>query len=89
MKILENLIGVIYWIWTFISPFLILSLIGFLIWIGTEEVVFLYLFCIVGIGLGIYFAESVRKQGGAVKFMGKLYSNTEFDENDSKRNDKS
>ncbi len=79
-KILAIIIESIYWLWTFISPFLLISLIGFFLWLTTRNIIFLYVFGLLGLVIGVYFAERIRKKVGSSKFMGKLLSTPEFEE---------
>lgn len=68
--------------WIFISSFILVFLIGVFIWVKTKEQFYLYLFGFIGTVVGLYFIKRILKKGGAINFMGKLYSNKEFTEKD-------
>jgi uncharacterized membrane protein YhfC len=64
--------------WIFISSFILVFLIGVFFWVKTKEQLYLYLFGFIGTVVGLFFIKLILKRGGAISFMGKLYSNKEF-----------
>lgn len=78
-SLLALFVNILYYTWVFISPFILVSLVGFFIWLGTSKIVFLYTFIVLGFIIGLLFVIRVRKKGGAIKLMGTLYSTPEFE----------
>ena len=78
-KILEAIPEIANWIKIFISPTLIGAIIGFIVslWLGgnTGIIVGAIIF-IIGLVLGIIFAEWARKKEGTNNFMTRLMSTT-------------
>lgn len=69
---MKGLIGILSWLRNFISPFLVFLIIAIVLFYYFEKTtwslilgIFLVIF---GIGLGIYFAEKVRKKYSSESF---------------------
>jgi len=78
-KILESIPEIVNWLLIFISPTLIGAIIGFItaLWLrGFLGIVVGTIILIVGIILGIKFAEWARKKEGTNNFMTRLSSTT-------------
>jgi len=72
MKFLESLVELFYWIVIFLSPSLIFGFIGFVIYYNYKSSLGFTSFIglsILGVGLGVYFAERIRKTSGCATFM--------------------
>lgn len=69
-------INLIYWFQAFLSPVLLLGLIG--LWIGSEKILFLFL-AIGGI-IGIVLAEYIRRKIGLDAFFSRIYGSNKMDE---------
>ena len=72
MKFLESLVEGFYWLLIFISPTVILGFAGFVAWYnfkGTIGIISFIALALAGIGLGIYFAERIRKTVGCSMFL--------------------
>jgi len=62
MKIISTLISFIYYMWIFISSFILVFLIGVFIWVKTKEQFYLYLFGFIGTVVGLYFIKRILKK---------------------------
>lgn len=74
MKVLDSITEIIDWLKIFISPFLIFGFIGFVLYKNIDSGIGLglfVLFVIIGLALGIYFAERIRKKVGTTTFITK------------------
>ncbi|MBL7724852.1 MAG: hypothetical protein JNK27_11915 [Chitinophagaceae bacterium] len=69
-------INLIYWFHVFLSPVLLLGLIG--LWIGSEKMLFLLL--AIGGVIGIVLAEYIRRKIGLSIFFSRIYGPNEMDE---------
>ena len=75
MKFLESLVEWVYWTEIFLFPTLILVFAGYVIDYNFGGIIGLSFFIglsALGIGLGIYFAEKIRRTMSCVTFMVKL-----------------
>ena len=87
MKFLESLIELFYWILIFVSPTLIFGFIGFVVYYNYHGNLGFMLFIglsILGVGLGIYFAEKIRKSVGCAIFMTRVSSWSDSNKDESK-----
>ena len=72
MKFLESLMELIYWFGIFLCPTILFGFIGFVIYYNYDGLLGLLLFIgfsAFGIGLGIIFAEKIRRTVGCSTFM--------------------
>jgi hypothetical protein len=72
MKFLETLIELFYWTWIFLCPTAILGFVGFLCYYNDKTIIGIVAFVallLTGIGLGIYFAERIRRSVGCAAFI--------------------
>ncbi len=72
MKFLESLMEFFYWCVIFICPTAILSIIGFVINYNYKGDIGFFSFIglsILGVALGIYFAEKIRRSVGCTYFI--------------------
>ena len=86
MKFLENLIELFCWCWIFLCPTLISGFIGFVIYYnykGNIGIISFIGLSVVGVALGIYFAEKIRKSVGCTMFLTRVptWSDSKKDEN--------
>lgn len=70
---------VIYWLQIFIAPVLIFGIISLFTYSNNKILALALLF--VGIALGIFFAELVRRKYGLDKFFARLYNNEQDNSN--------
>ena len=76
----------IYWLWAFIVPVLILGIPGWLLYEKSEtNLVFFILLALLGIVVGVYVAERIRKGPGLSKFFGSISASADVkDRNEPK-----
>ena len=72
MRFLAIVIEALCWLKIFLSPFLLLSLIGGALYLSTQQLLWLLLFSLTGLFGGILFAEWARRTYGCSAFLGKL-----------------
>lgn len=89
---MNKLFEIIYWIKIFLSPFIIFLFIALAIYFSNEELLWIsVLLSIIGLALGIVYAERIRKKHGTTQYMGKIYNTDDvsgYDEIiDGKKND--
>lgn len=73
-------INAIFWLWIFIIPAGIMSFIGLLLYYkSSQNLPYSILIGIIGIVLGIYLAELVRKKHGFDYFFGILLSTPDIE----------
>jgi hypothetical protein len=71
---MNRLLELIYWIKIFLSPFLILVAIGWVVYVYDQN--FLWISVLLGITgtiLGVFWAERVRRRTGTAQYMAKIY----------------
>jgi uncharacterized membrane protein YedE/YeeE len=86
MKFLEFLIELIYWFGIFLCPAVLFGFIGFVVHYNFNNPAGLLLsivFYVFGVGLGVFFAERMRRAVGCSTFMTRMtpWSDSEKDEN--------
>ena len=72
MKTLDTITEIIDWGKIFMSPFLIFGFIGFVLYKNVEGgigICLFVVFLIIGLALGIYIAEKIRKKVGTSTFV--------------------
>ena len=73
MKLFMLFINSIFWLWLFIVPAGILSFIGYWIYAkDSSNSTYAVMLAVLGILLGIYLAENVRRKYGLSKFFGRI-----------------
>ena len=89
-KILENIIELIGWIQIMISPILISSFIGFIIYYNFQNtlgLVISFIVIVIGLYLGIRLANKKYKSTGTIDFLSRIDSSPELDnKNDENKN---
>lgn len=81
MSVLDKIFSIIAWIEIFISPFLIGSIVAFFSWFYFQSIfakAFAFIIFIVGIVVGIRFAEYARKKKGTLNFISKVNEPSEL-----------
>jgi hypothetical protein len=71
---MNRLVELIYWIKIFLSPFLILVAMGWVVYVYDQH--FLWISLLLGITgtiLGVFWAERVRRRTGTAQYMAKIY----------------
>lgn len=72
---MNKLFEIIYWIKIFLSPFIIFLFIALAIYFSNEELLWIsVLLSIIGLVLGIVYAERIRKKHGTTQYMGRIYN---------------
>jgi hypothetical protein len=85
MKFFMYFINTIYWLWLVITPLIPISIFGF--WLydkSSENVPFIILLGILGLIIGIAWAEKTRKQQGLATFFSKIINSDDIDESEDK-----
>ena len=77
------IVRIIFWIQAFISPTLLLGLIG--VFIGSERATIVLL--IIGAVIGIFVAEYIRRKIGLDIFFARIYGPNQMDEKYNKKKD--
>ncbi len=88
MKVFMFFINTIFWLWAFIVPSGILGFFAFLIYSRSEtNLPYAILISIVGIALGIWIAETIRKKHGLSHFFSRIMASPDLDpESDTEKN---
>ena len=69
MRIFFFVINTIYWLWIFLAPTIVFGLIGFFLYSSSaENLPYLIFLTIIGMALGILWAERIRKKHGLTHF---------------------
>ncbi|TPD69788.1 SoxR reducing system RseC family protein [Flavobacterium microcysteis] len=89
---MNKLFEIIYWVKIFLSPFIIFLFIALAIYFSNEELLWIsILLSIIGLVLGIVYAERIRKKHGTTQYMGKIYNTDDISDYneiiDGKKND--
>lgn len=80
MKIFMFFINAIYWLGIFIVPTGIMSFLGIWIYIKNESnLLYSIILIIVGLVLGIFLAEKIRRKYGLDNFFGRLSATPDID----------
>jgi membrane protein YdbS with pleckstrin-like domain len=82
MNKFDKIIELINWIKIFLSPFIISVVAAILLFLSSENYwlqVLSVIIIILGIILGVYFAEKIRKKQGTERFMAKIYESPDLD----------
>ena len=82
MRLLEKFVEALCWLKIFFSPFFLFALIGGLLYLSTNQLLWLLIFLLTGLFLGIAFAEWARRKFGCSAFLGKLLGTPELDKNE-------
>ena len=85
-KILENIIELIGWVQIMISPILISSFIGFIIYYNFQNtlgLVISFILIAIGLYLGIRLANKKYKSTGTIDFLSRIHSSPELDKKDN------
>lgn len=81
-KVFETIIDIFQWIAIVLSPLLISSVIGVLVYLsypGTTGIILFILFGLLGLIIGIIWATRVWKRYGTHSYMSRIMSSPEFD----------
>ncbi len=71
---MNKIVELYYWLRIFLSPFILLNALGIYIYWSKENLWWLsILLGLLGCGLGLYFAERIRKRKGTSQFMSEIY----------------
>lgn len=71
---MNRLVELIYWIKIFLSPFLTLNAIGFVVYLSDKHFLWIsVLLGLIGTILGVFWAERVRRRTGTAQFMAKIH----------------
>ena len=74
-KVFDILTELIFWIAVFASPFLLGVVIGTLIYIPNESLLWLSIIIVaIGFFTGLFIAEKIRKKYGCSNYMSKIFS---------------
>ncbi|MFC6225065.1 hypothetical protein ACFP2F_17585 [Hymenobacter artigasi] len=87
MKLIEQLLSSLAWLQLFIAPALIGSFLGLLLWLNFRSgwgVVGGGILALLGIGVGIAFAEKARRGKGTIEFMSRTSAHPELYRDDKK-----
>lgn len=80
---MNKLFEIIYWIKIFLSLFIIFIFIALAIYFFNEELLWIsVLLSIIGLVLGIVYAERIRKKHGTTQYMGKIYNTDDISDYD-------
>src|SRR5688572_9106062 len=80
MRIFEYFINLIFWLWAFIVPTAIFSFVGFLFYSkSADNLPYTILSVAIGIFLGIWIAERIRKRHGLTHFFSQISASPELD----------
>lgn len=80
---MNKLFEIIYWIKIFLSPFIIFIFIALAIYFFNKELLWIsVLLSIIGLVLGIVYAERIRKKHGTTQYMGKIYNTDDISDYD-------
>jgi len=90
MRFLENMIEFFCWCWIFICPTLILGIAGFVIYCNYKTGIGVASFIglsVLGVVLGIYFAERIRRSVGCTMFVTRIsgYSDSQKSKKDESK----
>lgn len=89
MNFFDKIIEIIAWIKILISPLLFGIVIGLVIWFNFENIVFKFIAILIsclGLFIGIYFAEKIRKKSGTQEFLSTIYSSPDLDNLNTSKN---
>jgi hypothetical protein len=74
VEIMNKLFELIFWLKIFLSPFVLLNVIGFIIYLSDDNLWWVWVALgVLGSVLGIYWAEHVRKKHGTTEFMAQVF----------------
>ncbi len=83
MKFISFFVEMIYWIQIFLCPTILIGLVGLASYgymKNTTGMLLFFVFIVLGIGTGIYFAERVRRRIGCSTFMSRVMGRSTADE---------
>jgi hypothetical protein len=76
---MSKLFEAIYWLKIFMSPFLFLNGAGVILFYIDRKYLWAWLLLgSMGIILGVYWAEKVRKKKGTIRYMSEIYSSNDI-----------
>ena len=88
IKFFKFLAYAILWLWVFIVSAGLFFFLGFLLYHKSVDYLFISIIVtILGVVLGIWLAEFIRKKYGLDYFFGKLLSTPELEEDDNTKNE--
>jgi len=74
---MNRLVELIYWIKIFLSPFLILVAMGWVVYVYDQHFLWISLLLVItGTILGVFWAERVRRRTGTAQYMAKFIIQT-------------
>lgn len=82
MNFFDKVIELINWVKIFLSPLIICLILGSILFLSLDHIIFHILagiIIIAGIATGIYFAEKIRKKHGTERFMAKIHESPDLD----------
>lgn len=72
-RVLKFLTESVFWIQVFISPFILFSIVGVVVYVYQPKLLWLSaLLLLLGIVVGIIWAERVRKRAGTSRYIGRI-----------------
>jgi len=94
MNLVEKFVALLSWVQIMIAPFSGGVIIGFIIWGNNQNTMGLSIgigFAVLGLVLGILWAEKIRRKNGTMNFIAKARGSPELDdpkiyEDDAKQN---
>jgi hypothetical protein len=78
IRFFKNCLEVIAWLNIVLSPTAILGFLGYLLYLKLESIFLLILFIVVGMSVGIYIAERVRKTIGCSDLVFRMFSSKDI-----------
>lgn len=88
MKAIMFVIDLAFWLWAFIVPAGIFGFLAFLVYNrSSRNLPYSILLLIIGVLLGIWVAETIRKKHGLVHFFSRLIATPELDSIDDKKDE--
>ena len=88
MKIFMFFINLIFWMWAFIVPAGIFAFFAYFIYLkSASNRPFTIIICVIGVILGIWVAETIRKKYGLSHFFSRIMASPDLDP-ESKTEDK-
>jgi hypothetical protein len=91
MKLIEKFVALLAWVQIMVTPFFGGVIIGFLNWLtfhNTRGMIVGIAISLLGLVLGIVWAEKERKKKGTVNFMSRVNASPELDAKDEEENQK-
>jgi hypothetical protein len=88
MKLIEQLLSALAWLQLFIAPAIIGSFLGLLLWLNFRNgwgLVGGGVLVLLGIVVGVAFAEKARRGKGTIEFMSRTSAHPELDRDEPKQ----